>query len=255
MSETRESSVLFSLNQLMRIEEDRVAEEERRARAEAEAREAAQREVERRARAEEEAALQADEERRRAAAAARREEEARLEALRVAEVERVRLEAERQARLALLTQQHAHEQKLAAIAEDRQKRRLRRALVAGSIAAAAIFAGAGGWFFGVVRPAEEAARLRELDALTRREAENERLRGELGRAQRAADEALAALTQAKDEVGREAARRQAEAANRALDQAKKELTVAARPAPAKHQPASCPPCKYEGDPLCDCLSR
>lgn len=255
MSETRESSVLFSLNQLMQIEEDRVAEEERRTRAEEEAREAARRDAERRARAEEEAALRAEEERRAAAAAARREEEARLEALRLVEVERARFEAERQARIALLTQQHAHEQKLAALAEDRQKRRLRWTLVVGSIAAAALFGGAGGWYFGVVRPAEEAARLHEMNELSRREAENERLRGELGRAQKAADEALAALTQAQDEVSREAARRQAEDASRALDQAKKDLTVAARPAPEKPRSASCPPCKYEGDPLCECLSR
>src|SRR5512138_3672464 len=93
--EQKESSVLFSLQELFNLEQDRIKQEddEKKRRAEMEAR--AREEAERRARAEEQARVMAEEERRRLEESRQREESARLDALRQAEIERARVEAER----------------------------------------------------------------------------------------------------------------------------------------------------------------
>ena len=129
MSEQKESSVLFSLKELMNLEEDRIrGEEEQRdnaRRAEEEARMAA----ERAARDAEESRIRAEEERRRAEEQRTREEAARLEAIRHAEVEKARVEAEQQARLAAMSNQQQHERQLAAINQDQSKKKLRNILI------------------------------------------------------------------------------------------------------------------------------
>ena len=99
MSEQKESSVLFSLKELMNLEEDRIKQEEETKRAQAEAAERSRLDAERRAREEEEARIRAEENRRRTEEARSREENARLEALRLAEVEKARVEAEQRARM------------------------------------------------------------------------------------------------------------------------------------------------------------
>ena len=93
MAEQKESSVLFSLKELMNLEENRIKEEEaekdRRARHEAETRASA----ERAARDAEERRLREEEERRRSEEQRQREEAARLEAIRHGEIEKARAEA------------------------------------------------------------------------------------------------------------------------------------------------------------------
>ena len=124
MADQKESSVLFSLKELMNLEEDRIREEEAqkaaRARAELEAREA----KERAARDAEERRLRDDEERRRTEELRKREEQTRLEAIRQGEVEKARAEAEHRARMEAMAAQRAHEAQLASINQDQHKKRL-----------------------------------------------------------------------------------------------------------------------------------
>jgi len=115
MPETRDNSLLFSLQALQeletnRIEEERVAkervratEERHRARVERLAREAEMRRVE-------------EEERRRLEAErARREEEARLEAEKLAAIERIRAEVDARSRAELAQSQAAHDIEVAKV--------------------------------------------------------------------------------------------------------------------------------------------
>lgn len=59
----------------------------------------------------------------------RREEDARVEGVRLSEIEKVRHEAEHQARMSLLTQNQKHEERLALLRQDESKKRLSRWLV------------------------------------------------------------------------------------------------------------------------------
>jgi colicin import membrane protein len=137
-STARESSVVFSLNELMALEEQRLAEE-------AAAREAAIAAEAARARAERRAAEEAAERRRLAEEAAEEEarrlelqrateERARLDALRAAELAKAERAVEAQARLEALALAQEHERKLAALKADRNARRLKFALVGNVVA-------------------------------------------------------------------------------------------------------------------------
>jgi colicin import membrane protein len=130
MSEQKESSVLFSLKELMNLEEDRIRKEDDDRRRKEEAELQAKMEAERRQRAEEEARMQAEEQRRRAEEQRAREEAARLEAIRHAEVEKARLDAENAARIEAMRHQQEHERQLEVVRSDKGKKRL--TLIAGS---------------------------------------------------------------------------------------------------------------------------
>lgn len=121
----KDSSVLFSLQELMTLEKDRVSEEEELERRAEEAMLRERRADEARRLAEEEARLRDAEERRRRDELRLREEHARLDAIRQAEVERARLETESAGRLEQLRRHQAHEKELAALHQDRGKKRLR----------------------------------------------------------------------------------------------------------------------------------
>src|SRR4029078_9334982 len=134
MSEQKESSVLFSLKELMTLEEDRIRTEEADRAAQAAAAEKARGEAERAAREAEEARIRSEEERRRFEEQRSREEAAKLEAIRVGEVEKARVEAEQRARLEAMAAQQQHERSLAAIQQDEGKQKLRKMLMYGGIA-------------------------------------------------------------------------------------------------------------------------
>lgn len=129
MSEQKESSVLFSLKELMNLEEDRIRGEEEQKEAAKNAEQQARMAAEKAARDAEEARIRAEEERRRAEETRVREESARLEALRQGEVERARIEAEQQARLTAMSAQQSHERQLEAIRTDKSKKGLRNTLI------------------------------------------------------------------------------------------------------------------------------
>jgi len=132
MSE-EESSVLFSLKELMTIEEDRIKTEEEDKQEANAAAEKARLDAEEQAREAEHARQHAEEERRRLEERRRREDAARLEALKAAELETARSSAEQQARMEAMAAQQAHERQLAALSQDKGKKRLRTMLIAGSV--------------------------------------------------------------------------------------------------------------------------
>jgi colicin import membrane protein len=188
------SSVLFSLGELMKIEEQRVDEEHRRSEDARVAAEMARIEAEARARREQEARLAAERSRQEAKLRAAREEGARLEAMRAAAIERARVEAEERARLQAMTAAQEHEKGLIALREDAQKKSLSRWLV-GTIVGAVLLGGSGlGIYFGSVRPEAEA---RERAAAV----ELEQAREELARTRKeltAREEAVATLQKERE---------------------------------------------------------
>lgn len=124
MAEQKESSVLFSLKELMNLEEDRIKQEETERQRQEQAVVNARLEAERKAREEEEARMAAAEEQRRQGEQRSREEQARLEAIRHAEIEKARLDAENAARLEQLRAHQAHEQNITALKQDKGKKNL-----------------------------------------------------------------------------------------------------------------------------------
>lgn len=184
MTNDRESSVIVSLRELMTLEDERVADEAA-ARAAAEAAERDRRLAAERARREaERRRLQEEEDARRAEELRRREDEARLEAVRVAELERARRAREHEARMAELAVARAQEEHGALLRRSQSTRRLKLAMVGN---AAALLLGAA---VVLVHASHRAARhgaeradlLRQLQDLERkaeqrvREVEAERLR-------------------------------------------------------------------------------
>jgi hypothetical protein len=122
-SKNQDTSALFSLQEIMRLEAERElgerVKEDQRLQEEQRARENA----EQLARKREEERVLAEEARRTEEARRRREEEVRLEAIREAERERARTEAEHAGRLEALRAQQQHEQALAMLGRDKSKQR------------------------------------------------------------------------------------------------------------------------------------
>jgi len=247
MAEQKESSVLFSLKELMNLEEDRIRqEEETKRRAEEEAARA-RADAERRAREEEEARIRAAEEKRRAEEQRTREEAARLEAIRHAEVEKARLDAENAARLEQLRHQQEHERQLAVVNQDKSKKRL--VLIASGIGVAFV----GALIVGVVLYSNAQKKQQELQAqlsdLTSKQEENQRkmkdLEGQL---------ATATTPEQKAELERQIADAKQKAAD--LAAAQESVKAGHTPthvhvgggAPAVHLPKC--KCSGTGDPLC-----
>lgn len=177
MAEQKESSVLFSLKELMNLEEDRIRQEEDAKRKAEEAAAAARAAEERRAREEEEARIRASEEKRRTEEQRVREEAARLEAIRHAEVEKARLDAENQARIEQLRHQQEHERQLAMVTHDKSKKRL--VLIASGIGVLFI-AGLIGGAVALSNAAKQKEQLQaQLADLTSKQEENNRKMSEL----------------------------------------------------------------------------
>lgn len=157
-TERGQSSVLFSLKELMHIEERRVEEERRAAHAKIEALEQARREADARAVADEAERHRLDEERQRAERLVAAREQAHREALRLAAVEKARIEALGESRVQAMSLEQSHERELAALRNDLDKKRLRRNIV-GVVATSVLLLGAViGIYFGKVRP-ESLARI------------------------------------------------------------------------------------------------
>jgi colicin import membrane protein len=257
MADQKESSVLFSLKELMNLEEDRIREEEaekaRRARVELEARETR----ERSARESEERRLREEEERRRAEELRKREEQTRLEAIRQGEVEKARAEAEHKARAEAMAAQRAHEAQLATINQDEHKKRLQ--ITVGVVAFVFVAAVIGGGI-AFKKHNDQVNRERQEDARARAELEARATAAEnqVKESQEKESALKSALNNAKDEADR--ARIQAE-----LTKAQEQTAAARRglrtvggsgsgssggSKPAAAKPAcNCTP----GDPLCSCL--
>lgn len=249
MGQSNDSSVLFSLQQLMGLEEERIEREDAEQKRVEAAAARARLDAEQRVREAEEARLRASEDERRAREQRAREEAVRLEAIRHAELEKARLDAENSARMAAVQRQQSHERELAAMHETSGKRRLTVMLGAlGAVLIAATIAG-GILLREQTKKAEDAqaalriveAQVADLDA-RKRSLENEKL------AAVGSKDALDALNEKLRAIEVERDRLQ-----------KTPATVSKSPAGAnKHAPAFAPkpaakPCDktcQKGDPLC-----
>ena len=254
MSEQKESSVLFSLKELMTLEEDRIKTEEAEKAAAVAAEEQARAAAEQQAREEEEARIAAEEERRRQDESRQREEAAKLEAIRQAEVEKARLDAEQQARMAAMQAQQEQERALAAIHQDEGKKKLRNYLIGGGIAAFVLVAAIGGIGYSNYVKAEEdrQAAAAEQAALQEKLAKME---ADLKAGQENINGLMKDLDNAKDEATREKLQAQLQAAKAEQEKKTKQFRgMGSAPAkgggdaPAK-QACNCDP----NDPLCDCF--
>lgn len=255
MAEQKESSVLFSLKELMNLEEDRIRQEDDDKRKRAEAEEQARLDADRRAREAEEARASAEQERRRQEEQRQREETARLEAIRQGEVERARHDAENQARLRAMQQQQDHERQLAALSQDKKKKQLVYLVV--GIGALLIFGGVGGGYalYSSQKEAERVQALKDKE-IAEKNATVERLMAELKKQQEEMVAAQAAITNAKDD--KERALAQAKLAAAQEQQRKLQGSLAAVRQGGTSKPSTPntpkPACTCQaGDPLCSCL--
>ena len=257
MPEQKESSVLFSLKELMNLEEDRIRQEETSRKAKQEAELQARLEVERRAREDEESRIRAEDERRRAEEQRSREEQAKLEAIHKGEVEKARLDAENAARLEQMRHQQEHERQLHALSQDKHKKRLTMAAVGVSLL---LVVGAIG---GVM--AYTSARDKAAAAAAEQSRENAELQGKLDTLAKQAEDEKANVDTLSAKLGaaNDVATKLALEKQLAEAQTEQAATAAARArVSAQHSSGSGSggPTKVRaactcqaGDPLCSCI--
>jgi colicin import membrane protein len=254
MSEQKESSVLFSLKELMNLEEDRIKQEESARQRQAAAENQARLDAERRARDQEEARLNAEQERRRSDEQRVREDAARLEAIRQAEIEKARLDAENAARTEQLKHQQEHERQIKALSQDKHKKRLTLIVTLSLIGLVVALVG-GGWYIKSQSDARDAEALAHRQEMAAQQAQYEKLQSQLQGQMDQVTQLESAVSNARDDAARAAAQQKLlEAKNQAADTQKALRNAAPRggggPAPAKEKkPCNCP----AGDPLCSCI--
>jgi len=255
MAEQKESSVLFSLKELMSLEEDRIKQEDDDKKRKEAAELHARQETERKALEAEQARMQGDNERRRQDEQRTREEQARVEAIRQGEVEKARHDAENQARLRAMGQQQEHERQLAALSQDKKKKQL--TYIALGIGALLIFGGAGGGF-AFYKSGQEQARITAVKnaEIAEQKAQLDKLMGDLKAQGDAIATSEAALASAKSDADRSAALAKLELAK--AEQKKTQtniVNIQSRPPPGTGggtKPRTACTCQA-GDPLCACL--
>lgn len=263
MSEQKESSVLFSLKELMNLEEDRIRGEEADKAATVAAEEEARRAAERAARDAEEARIRAEEERRRAEEQRSREEGARLDAIKQAEVEKARLEAEQQARMQAMSSQQQHALQLETLKRDKGKTQLRNTLVGLVVGVLAL----GG--VGIYLAVDASNKADQRQAAL--EQENANKEAELVALKKKAEEKNAEVASieaalAKETDSRKKAQLQAELNKAQADADAADAAAGNKPKPGGYRPGGAakpagddtpkakPVCTCKAtDPLCDCL--
>jgi colicin import membrane protein len=157
MSTTHDTSVLFSINQLVNDYETRLLEEQAEAARKAEAEEKARLDAERQAKEEEARKAHEANMRKIAEEGAKREEAARLEAIRLATIERARIEAEKQAQIEMQAKAREHELALEALKADEKKKKLERSIRLGAAAGVVLVSAMLGLYFGKIKPEHEAS--------------------------------------------------------------------------------------------------
>jgi colicin import membrane protein len=134
MAERQETSVMVSIQEILRDAQDR--EEQEKIETERRAREEEQRRVDemRRAQEAQEQRLRSEEEERQRRAFEEQKRQAEIAALQEAHVQRARMEAESQARLAEQASRQEHERHLRTLGQDQHKKRLTLTLVGVGVA-------------------------------------------------------------------------------------------------------------------------
>jgi colicin import membrane protein len=255
MSEQKESSVLFSLKELMNLEEDRIKQEETARQRQAEAATQARLEAERRAREEEEARINAEEQRRRSEEQRAREDAARLEAIRHAEIEKARLDAENAARTEQLKHQQEHERQIKALSQDKHKKRL-TLIVTLSLVGLAVALVGGGLFIKSQADERAAETMKHQQEMAAQQAQYEKLQSQLQGQMDQVAQLESAVTNARDDAARAAAQQKLLEAKNQAAVTQNALSHATPhgggggPATSKPKaPCNCP----AGDPLCSCI--
>jgi colicin import membrane protein len=256
MAEQKESSVLFSLKELMNLEEDRIKQEDddKKKRAESDAR--ARAEAERRSRDQEQARVTAEEERRRSDEQRKKEEAVRLDAIRQGEIEKARMEAEQRARMEAMSKQQEHERHITTLKSDEHKKKLQRNLMFAVSGGAILVIGGLGLYLGKIRPEAEARETATRAALFQQAEETKRAQQQLAETTTKVNDLLSQLSSAQDEKTRaelkaklaDAQRAQAGAASRATSGPSKG-GGGGEEKPKPKKACDCQP----GDPLCSCL--
>ncbi len=254
MAEQKESSVLFSLKELMNLEEDRIRQEEDERKRRAEAEVQARLEAERRAREQEQARLQAEEERRRSDEQRKKEEAARLDAIRHAEVEKARVEAEQRARLEAMSRQQEHQLQLAGFEHDEHKKKLQRVATFGVGGGAILLIGGLFLYFGKIKPESEARENATRQALVQQAEESKKLQKQLDEQMQRVNDLMGQLSTAQDDKTRAELQKKIADAQRAATNIQKRQHApgggGGDDTPSKPKaPCNCQP----GDPLCSCL--
>jgi colicin import membrane protein len=252
MAEQKESSVLFSLKELMNLEEDRIKQEDDERKRKEEAEKQARLDAERRAREAEEARLQSDAERRRQEEQRQREEQARLEAIRQAEVEKARHDAENQARLRAMQQQQDHERQLAALSQDKKKKQLTWMVV--GIGAVLIFGGIGGGyaFYSSQQESQRIQKLKDAE-IAAKQAQLDKLMADLKTQQDQMAAAQAEIANAKSAEDRANAQAKLVAAQEQQRRTQASIATIKKDVSTKSGGTKSD-CKCQpGDPLCSCL--
>jgi colicin import membrane protein len=248
MAEQKESSVLFSLKELMNLEEDRIKQEESERKRKEEEALRVKLDAERRAREAEEARMKAAEEERRVGEQRSREEAARLDAIRQAEVEKARLDAENNARHEAMRRQQEHERQLVQMKEQSGKKKLTFWLA--GVGAVLLIALVGGGI--VIKNSQEQAERATAEKIaleqkiTELDAEKKRIQDDISKASGAERDALIAKLQAKEAEIETTKSAPASGGGGAVRRSGGGSKPAAEK-PAK--PCNCQP----GDPLCSCL--
>src|ERR1019366_3585684 len=154
MAERQETSVMVSIQEILRDAQNR--EEQEKVEAETRAREEEQRQVDaaRRRQDEEEARLRSEEDDRQRRSFEEQRRQAEIQAMQEAHVQRARSEAEAQARLAEMAARQEHERQLHALGQDKHKKRLTMILVA--LGAVVVIGGVGAGV-AIKRSADQAA--------------------------------------------------------------------------------------------------
>lgn len=257
MAEQKESSVLFSLKELMNLEEDRIRQEEDDRQRKADAEMQARLDAERRAREAEEARLRDQESQKRAEEQRAREEQARLEAMRQAEVERARVEAENAARMQAMQAQQEHERQLTHIKESQGKKKA--TYIAGGIGALLLIGLVGGGFAlksqADKQAAAEAAHKVEMAEY---EAKLQKAQKDLEAQNAAVKDLEGAVANAKTDAEKKAAESALLAAKEEQKKRAGQVSSIGQKPPAAANPGGQskpkPPCNCQpGDPLCSCL--
>jgi len=251
MAEQKESSVLFSLKELMNLEQDRVREQQEEKKRREDDLVRARADADRKVREEDDARLRAIEEQQRQVDLRGREDQARLEAIRHAEVEKARVEAENAVRLETMSRQQEHERQLQALVQDKSKKRLK--WVAGGSTLVLVLAVVGGGFAYKAQYDNTQRLTQQLGSLS---GEREELVFKLQNAQspearRALEDQLSNMNskiQDLEKQGGGAAK--APAPNRPRNPGNPaNAGNRERPSAAPSKPCNCPP----GDPICSCL--
>jgi colicin import membrane protein len=253
MAERQETSVMVSIQEILRDAQSR--EEQEKVAAEQRAREAEQRRLEdiRRRQEEEAARLRSEEQDRERRAFDEQKRQAEIRALQEATVHRARAEAEAQARLAEMTSRQDHEHRLHALSQDKHKKRVQMIAIGLGVLFAVGAVGAGTVISRVMDQKNKA----ELYAhqLESDKQENEQKQSQLR------DE----LEKTKDPEKIAALQAQLEDQQKKLELIKTQQAQVpehkagggAVAAPASHpaqKPAPGKPCNCTpGDPLCSCL--